>query len=37
QVKCDYVWKRTDAWINFPWSTEPPIITKTSQKTVLDA
>jgi len=24
-VKCDYIWKRTDAWINFPWSTEPPI------------
>jgi hypothetical protein len=21
----DYVWRRTDAWINFPWSTEPPI------------
>jgi hypoxanthine phosphoribosyltransferase len=24
-VKCDYVWKRTDRWINFPWSTEPPV------------
>ena len=24
-VKCDYIWKRTDQWINFPWSTEPPI------------
>ncbi len=36
-VKCDYVWKHTDAWINFPWSTEPPIVTKTTQKTVLDA
>jgi len=24
-VKCDYVWKHTDQWINFPWSTEPPI------------
>ena len=21
----DYTWKQTDAWINFPWSTEPPI------------
>jgi hypoxanthine phosphoribosyltransferase len=20
-VQCDYVWRRTDAWINFPWST----------------
>lgn len=25
-VKCDYVWKRTDEWINFPWSTEAPVV-----------
>jgi uncharacterized protein len=25
-VKCDYVWKRTDRWINFPWSTQAPIV-----------
>ena len=24
-VKPDYVWKRTDEWINFPWSTIPPV------------
>ncbi len=24
-VKCDYVWRRTDAWIDFPWSSLPPI------------
>jgi uncharacterized protein len=24
-VKCEYVWKRTDQWINFPWSTDPPV------------
>ena len=24
-VKCDYVWKRTDKWINFPWSDQPPV------------
>ena len=24
-VRSDYVWKRTDAWINFPWSTLPPV------------
>lgn len=24
-VKCDYVWKRTDDWINFPWSVLPPV------------
>ena len=21
QVKCEYVWRRTDRWINFPWSS----------------
>jgi hypoxanthine phosphoribosyltransferase len=26
-VKCEYVWKRTDQWINFPWSTEEPVVT----------
>ena len=30
-VKCDYVWRRTDKWINFPWSTQPPI---TPRKTI---
>jgi hypoxanthine phosphoribosyltransferase len=25
-IKCDYVWRRTDAWINFPWSSQPPVI-----------
>jgi hypothetical protein len=25
-VKCDYVWKRTDRWINFPRSTLPPVV-----------
>jgi hypoxanthine phosphoribosyltransferase len=24
-VKCDYVWRRTDKWIVFPWSAEPPM------------
>ena len=24
-VKCDYVWKRTDQWINFPWSDQEPV------------
>ena len=24
-VKPDYVWKRTDQWINFPWSSLPPV------------
>jgi uncharacterized protein len=25
-VACEYVWRRTDRWINFPWSTEPPLV-----------
>ena len=25
-VKCEYVWRRTARWINFPWSTEPPVV-----------
>jgi uncharacterized protein len=25
-VKCDYVWKHTDRWINFPWSTQAPVV-----------
>jgi uncharacterized protein len=36
-VKCDFVWKRTDQWINFPWSTEAPISGKGGQTTILDA
>jgi hypoxanthine phosphoribosyltransferase len=24
-VKCDYIWKRTDRWINFPWSDKEPV------------
>jgi uncharacterized protein len=24
-VRCEYVWRRTDLWIDFPWSIEPPL------------
>jgi hypoxanthine phosphoribosyltransferase len=34
-IKCEYVWKRTDCWINFPWSSEAPVIERAGQ--VLDA
>lgn len=34
-VKCEYVWRRTDRWINFPWSTQPPVVRRDDQ--VLDA
>ncbi len=36
-VKCDYVWKSTASWINFPWSTEPPLIDQHGAPSVLDA
>ena len=29
----DFVWKRTDQWIVFPWSAEPPVATATSKLT----
>src|SRR5437667_10284520 len=25
EVNCEYVWRRTDRWIDFPWSVEEPI------------
>ncbi len=30
-VKCEYVWRRTDRWVNFPWSTLPPIVSAPQQ------
>jgi hypothetical protein len=24
-VACDYAWRQTDLWIDFPWSIEPPL------------
>ena len=24
-IKCDYVWRRTDRWIEFPWSVDDPV------------
>jgi hypothetical protein len=34
-IKCDYVWRRTGRWINFPWSSDPPVVFRPGQ--VLDA
>jgi hypoxanthine phosphoribosyltransferase len=25
KVNCEYVWKHTDQWIEFPWSDKPPV------------
>jgi hypoxanthine phosphoribosyltransferase len=24
-IQCEYVWKRTDRWIEFPWSSQDPV------------
>jgi hypoxanthine phosphoribosyltransferase len=34
-VRCEYVWKRTDRWIDFPWSSQPPVVSR--EGLVLDA
>lgn len=25
EVRCEYVWRRTDRWIDFPWSAQEPV------------
>jgi hypoxanthine phosphoribosyltransferase len=25
-VECEYVWRRTDRWITFPWSAKDPVL-----------
>ncbi|MFB7723697.1 MULTISPECIES: phosphoribosyltransferase [unclassified Nocardia] len=35
EVNCEYVWKHTDRWINFPWSVQPPVVQR--EVRVLDA
>ena len=25
-IGCEYVWKRTDLWIDFPWSARAPVV-----------
>ena len=30
-VKCEYVWRRTDSWITFPWSAEDPVLQALSE------
>ena len=29
-VKCEYVWQRTDRWIEFPWASRPPVVGATA-------
>ena len=28
-IKADFAWRRTDRWINFPWSSEEPVVRRT--------
>ena len=28
-VTCDYVWRRTELWIDFPWSAQAPVVAAT--------
>jgi uncharacterized protein len=35
-VQCEYVWRRTNRWINFPWSTQPPVVRRGAAQ-VLDS
>jgi hypoxanthine phosphoribosyltransferase len=27
-VTPDYAWRKTDAWIDFPWSVQPPVVSR---------
>lgn len=31
-VKADYVWRRTDSWIDFPWSAAGPLVDRRGGK-----
>lgn len=36
-VAAEYVWRRTDRWINFPWSTEPPVVRPAGGRRAVEA
>lgn len=36
-VKCEYVWRRTDRWITFPWSAADPVGTAVADVVVSPA
>lgn len=29
-IKADFAWRRTDRWINFPWSSDEPVVRRTA-------
>ncbi len=30
-IDAEYVWRHTDRWINFPWSSQPPVVGASGQ------
>ena len=36
-VNCEYVWRRTDRWITFPWSADEPVLQARSCSLVIRA
>ena len=36
-VKCEYVWRRTDRWVNFPWSSQSPVVRRVTTERVTPA
>jgi uncharacterized protein len=30
-VRPEYVWRRTERWIDFPWSAEPPLVSRSGR------
>jgi hypoxanthine phosphoribosyltransferase len=32
-VNCEYVWRRTEKWIDFPWSVDPPVTGAANRET----
>ena len=28
EVRCEYVWRRSDLWIDFPWSAQGPVVAR---------
>lgn len=35
-VKCEYVWRRTDRWVNFPWSSGQPVVERQPSSSLVD-
>lgn len=33
-VKCEYIWRRTDRWVNFPWSSQAPVVARAGSVSV---